>query len=176
MWVLQCVSVMSNLLGLWKSPKLADKTMYSWSCIGRSFRFEWSSWHLKGLWGCTEVLFLCMDEDLLLFKLEQNLNGFHGITGGRFLDFLHSWMLSTYSEYKCSCLQIFVVLGRIWMVYQTLGKGSRKLKPNLGEKGFYSIFNYPSLCGQVQPGPLYTACVPLGQARKNSSSEDRYQC
>lgn len=37
-----------------------------------------------------DVLFLCMDEDLVLLQFEQNLNGFHGTTGGRFLDFLHS--------------------------------------------------------------------------------------
>lgn len=148
---------MSDLSALWKSPKLAAKHC-SQSCTWGSFHFEWSSWHLKGLWECTEVLFLCMDEDLVLLKFEQNLNGFHGTTGGRFLDFLHSWMLSAQSEYKCRCLQIFVVLGRIWMVYQTLRMVSRKLNPNLREKSFYSIFNYPSLCTGTDRSTPHCLC------------------
>lgn len=56
------------------------------------------------------------------------------------------------------------------MIYQTLGMGSRKPNPNLGEKSFYSIFNCPSLCGQIQIGLLYTACVPRGLSKKELQS------
>lgn len=92
------------------------------------------------------------------------------ITDGRFLDFLYSWMPSAHSEYTCGCLQVFVVLRKIWMVYQTLRMVSRKLNPNLKEKSFYSIFKYPSLCGQVQTDPLLTACVPHGPSKKELQS------
>lgn len=107
-------------------------------------------------------------KDFGLFKLEQNLNDFHfyGCSGGRFLDFLPSWMPSALSEYKLGAFRALLsCLSDIWKVF-------REAETQFRWKGFRQKF----LQHFQLPEPVWTAtdrsplhCLCATWARHDSS-------
>lgn len=94
------------------------------------------------------------------------MNGphFHDSSGSRLLDFHSSRMPAALSEYKCSCLQSFIVPRRTWMGLLntcTVFKNTKaQFRRDLGRRISHIIFNYWSLSGWIHSDLSYTAFAP----------------